>query len=152
DPAGVAAAVKPLLQFDSWLVRMRIVDDLGEAGRKGLPALRAVLKDDSLAQHHDDAILALAKAGGEGGGPELTDMIKQELAYWKKVGPGLQSDWWNGRGVEWEAVDGLRKHYGRVYAALQALKSIRFTGCCHSVTKFRAFWSSVPQLSEIDQL
>jgi hypothetical protein len=79
-------------------------------------------------------------------------MIKQELAYWEKVGPGLKPGWWNGGGLQWNAVEGLRNHYSRVHAALQGLKSIRFAGCRDVVTKFRAFCVSVPHLGEIVQL
>lgn len=67
--------------------------ELGKCGPKALPALRAYLKrpPDYL---HDDAVRAMAAAGGKDAVPELHEMLKAELAYWKAVGPKLANDWW----------------------------------------------------------
>jgi hypothetical protein len=149
------SAVPPLLRSDSSYVREAVIRQLGESGTKGLPALREILKDESFLNYHDAAILALGKAGGVTVGPELTEVLKKELAFWKKVGPGLKEEgWWNGAGVKWEEVEGLRNHYSRVHAALRALKAIRFAECRETVTAFRDYWKSLPQLggNGFDQL
>ena len=59
---------------------------------------------------------------------------------------------WNGKGLEWNEVERLRDRYGKAHATLRSLEEIRFGGCRNAVTKFRDFWSSLPQLAEISQL
>jgi hypothetical protein len=153
DSAKVVDAVKPLLQFDSYYVGDETVETLGQSGKDGLPVLRKLLQDESLARYHPGICSALAKAGGAKAGPDLTVLLKQELAFWKERGPGLKPNWWNGEGLEWEEVKHLRDHYSKVHAALQALRDIRFAGCRETVKAFRDCWQSlgkagITQLSE----
>ena len=85
-------------------------------GQNSLPLFREILKDESLLKYHDDAIHALAEAGGAAVGSELTvRVLNQELAFWKKLGPGLKAGWWNG---PWDATEPLWNHYNRAYATL----------------------------------
>jgi hypothetical protein len=106
DAAKLTTAVSPLLKSDSWYVRRTVISTLGEAGMKSLPTLRGILKDEALKDDRDDVIRAMAKAGGLAAGQEIIELLKQELAFWKKVGPGLPRGWWNGAGIsgrKWNA-------------------------------------------------
>ena len=154
DASKVTAAIAPLLRSESSYVTNRVIENLGEAGPKALPALRIVFRDDSLLDNREELVLtAMAKAGGVSVGPELTEVIQQELAFWKQVGPNLKKDWWNGEGIEWKQVGWLRFHYSKVYHTLGALERIQFGGCSKPVIEFRDFWRSLPQLGgELDQL
>jgi hypothetical protein len=152
DPAKLASAIPPLLRSDSDYVRGTVVGSLWTGGAKSLPALRGVLKDESLWKLHETAVWALAKAGGAAVGPELTELLKRELAFWKTAGPGLKAGWWNGAGIKWDEVERLRHHCGMAHTALGGLKAIRHAGCREAVTELRDFWRSLPQLAEIDQL
>jgi hypothetical protein len=154
DPAALAEAVPPLLRSESWYVKGAVIRALGAAGKLSLPALRGVLRDAEAAQWHDNAIRALAKAGGADVGPELVKLVETETEFWKRHGPGLPKGWWNGAGgaVKWEEVGRLRARYGTAHAAVEALKETRFAEGRASVTGLRDVWRSIPQLSEIDQM
>lgn len=146
DAPSLASAVPPLLLIDSVYVRRFIIAALGDAGPNGVPAIRAILKDESLSNDREDAILALAKAGGPDAAPDITELLAQELVFWKKVGPGLKKDWWSGDGFEPDELNRLKIHYGTVYAAIGALRGMRFAGSREVVTALRKLWWSLPQL------
>jgi hypothetical protein len=153
DPDKVVDAVMPLLKFDSYYVGDEAVETLGQSGKDGLAILRKLLQDESCTGYHPGICRALAQAGGAKAGPDLTAVVKQELRFWKEIGPGLKPGWWNGEGLEWKEVEHLRLHYSKVHAALQALREIRFPGCRETVKDFRDCWlslgkASITQLSE----
>ncbi len=150
----LATAALELIRSESNFVRGVVVAELGEAGAKGLPALRAILKDDALLKYHDAAVQSLAKAGGADAGPELVKRLEQELAFWKKVGPNLPKDRWNGAGgeVNGEEVKRYRNHYSVAHAAVIELGTLRHTGGREVVSEFGEYWRSVPQLIELKQL
>jgi len=152
DAQKLEKAVGLLLRSESEFVRRVVITELGNSGVKGLPAIRRVLNDDALSKYHGQAVEALVKAGGADAGPELADLLKQELAFWKKVGPGLPKGWWNGSGVKWDEVEGLRGHYGRAHAAINGLGKVRHAEGRGPLTEFRNYWQSLPQLSDIAQL
>ncbi|HEY3788449.1 MAG TPA: HEAT repeat domain-containing protein [Urbifossiella sp.] len=151
DPDKRAAAVRPLMHSEFWIVQVSVLSALGDSGPKSLPALRAILKDEELRKFHNDAIRALGKAGGAEVGPELTELLKQEHAFWKKTAPGLPNAWWNGDGLNWEEVERLRNHYCVAQAAIIALGEIRHSGGREAVIEFRDYWKSLPQL-DFDQM
>lgn len=148
DPSKRAAAIRPLLLSDSPIVRGSVIRALGESGAKSLPALRAILKDNAQRDYHANTIHALAKAGGAEVGPELTELLKQELAFWKKTAPGLPNGWWNGDGVKREE---LRSHYSLAHATIISLGEIHHAGGRDALIEFRDYWKSLPQL-DFDQL
>lgn len=151
DSQKVASAVPPLLRIDSAHVRRMILESLGAAGEIAVPAIREVLYDESLLHHHADAIAALGKAGGRDAAADIAHVLKQELAFWQKVGPGLDANWWNS---ERDDLNLLRSHYGRVHGALPTLKGLRAEESRDVVTAFRTLWRAHPQLGGIggDQL
>jgi hypothetical protein len=156
DPAKVADAVKPLLEFDSYYVGDEAVEMLGESGKDGLPVLRKLLQDESCIRYHPGICRALTQAGSGKAGPDLTAVLKQELAFWKERGPGLKPGWWNGEGIEWKEWKHLCGHYSKVHAALEGLREIRFSGCRETVKEFRDCWQSlgkagIKQLSEVSE-
>jgi hypothetical protein len=152
DANKLETAAVTLLQSESEYVRLSVFTELGGAGAKGLPTLRRFLKDDTLLKYHGWVIDSLTKAGGPDVGPELVELVKQELAFWKKVGPGLPKDWWNGGGVERDEIERLRNHYSRAHAAINGLGKLRHAEAREPLTEFHKYWRSLPQLSAITQL
>jgi hypothetical protein len=160
DADKLTTAVLELVRSESasasepTFVPNAVVWELADTGAKGLPALRAILKDHKLLKYHDTAVRSIAKAGGADAGPELVKVLEQELAFWKKVGPDLPGDWWSGaRGkVEWEEVTRLRDHYMVAYAAVIELGKLRHAGGREVVTEFAEYHRSLPQLAAIKQL
>jgi hypothetical protein len=153
DPNKQLAALKPLLRFESYYVGNAAIETLGQSGENTLPVLRKLLKDESWTRYHPEVCHALAKAGRQKAGPDLTTVVEQELAFWKERGPGLKPNWWNGEGLEREEVERLRSRYSKVHSALEALREIRFPACRDTVKAFRDCWQSlgeatISQLSE----
>ena len=107
-----------------------------------------MLQDETLVNRYGEVVEAFAKAGGRSVGPELTELIKQELVFWKKTAPNLKVGWWNGAGLDWSEVEPLRNRYGKILEAFYALRKIHFVGCKTAVTEFRDFWRSLPQLED----
>jgi hypothetical protein len=151
DPEKVSAAVSALVKSAPEFTHEMILA-LRDAGPKALPTLRKMLRDDSLGWHQSFVPEAMAKAAGASVGAELTDVLKQELAFWKKTGPSLKKGWWNGVGLKWENVDPLRNRYGKALGMVRALQETRFAPCRETVIAFRDHWRSLPQLREVDQM
>ncbi len=150
DPARMAGEVKTWLRIESAYVHGGVITALAAAGPDSLMALRKIVGDESLMSDHGDAMQVMAKVGGAAMGQELTEVVKQELAFWKRVAPTLQLGWWNGGGgIDWDEVDRLRDHYTRAHSALIALRSIGDTDSREAVIALRDYWRSLPQLREI---
>lgn len=149
DSAKLSDGMLPLLKTDSWYVRRMIVETSARAGTTALPALRKVMRDDKLEpMDRVNALMALAEAGGAAVGPELTDLLKEELAFWKKVAPGLKKGWSNATGENWQEERRLVTRLGWTLDVLRAVKQARPLICKDSVIALRDFWRSLPQLAE----
>jgi hypothetical protein len=82
DPSELSAAVLPLIESHPEF-RFTIIQTLGDTGPKALPGLRKLLKDESLGWCQV-YVVSMARAGGASVGPELMEVVKEELAFWKK--------------------------------------------------------------------
>ena len=120
--------------------------EMQKCGDAALGVLRRMLNDQSLLRVHRKVIESMADIGGEKVGDELTQIVKEELEFWKATGPGLKEGWWNE--IDQPETDALRNRYGRVYAALYSLRKLGFSGCKESIIEFRDFWRSLPQLED----
>lgn len=156
DPASRAEALKAFVHDPLYQVRASALDELEKCGRQALPVLRNLLSDLSYEDIHYDVVTALAKAGGTQVGEDLTRLVAAELAFWRRVAPGLQDGWWNGAGFDsLDEVEPLRNRYSKAYRALVALKELRYALCESVVIEFRDFWRSLPQLEDksgLDQM
>jgi hypothetical protein len=148
DPTRRAEALVPFVHSERFQVRHEAFNALGGCGEAALPSLRKMLQDPSLAGKHGAVVKALAQAGGERVGPELTKLVEVELAFWKKTAPGLQVGWWGGNNLTEAEQQHLQNRYGKVLEAIYALEKIRFSGCRNAVTAFRDYWRSLPQLED----
>lgn len=154
DADKSAEAVLQLLRrTESDYVRSLALDAVVEAGEVGLPALRRVLGEAALEGQHGDAVWAMRKLPADLAATELTRVVTEELAYWRKVGPGLKKGWWDEVGMKAEEKERLRNRYSRAHSALQVLGNLRTEGCRDEVTAFRDWWKSLPQLGgELTQM
>jgi len=149
DSVRLAADVRTLLTDDSDFIRSSVITALGDAGAIALPSLRRVVADETLLRHHGTALRALAKAGGSETTEDMVAVLKVELKLWKETGPVLKAGWWNGTGLEWDEVERLRAHYGRIMAALDGLRVLKAAAGREPVTATRNLWRSLPQLRDI---
>jgi len=105
-----------------------------------------MLYDESMLNVQGEVIKSLAEVGGEVVGDELTQVVKEEMEFWKTKGAQLKQGWWNE--VNKPETGVLRNRYGRVLEALYSLRKLKFAGCREVVTEFRDFWRSLPQLED----
>ena len=153
DPATRAASLEPFVQDSIYLARERALAGLTECGEAALPVLRRLLNNESTSEYRESVIDAFAKAGGKSAGPELTELVEEELQFWRKNGPTLQAGWWNGKGFESiEAVEPFRDRYGVLLRAIYALGQIKYVPGARVVNDVSDLWRSLPQLYEIDQM
>ena len=145
DAERLASAVSSLYLMENADAQRFMIEALGDAGPVAVPALLTILGDDSDA----NVIHALRKAGGADIAPKLTELLTQDLAFWKTAGPPLKPDWWNGDSLTPEKLNQLRTRYGRTYATLTALRDLRFAGAEETVAALRDYWRSLPQLGGI---
>ena len=140
-----ADALEQITRSDMSYARYAAVAALGGCGEHAVPALRGILNNESLAEHHSEAVRELAEAGGRQVAQSLTDMLAEEFEFWLDNGRGLEDNW---LGSEWE----LRERYYKVLEILKALKQIGFEGCQRLVAEFREFWASIPHLAYFDEM
>ena len=144
DPDKIAAVLPPMFRRESDFVAAMVISTLGRSGPKSMPALRGLLKDDSKLHHYAWVLGALVEAGGDAAGPDLTEILKLELAVWKKNGPRLVPGWWDGKGIGFGEAFGLRTNYDRAGYALHLLAKVKHAGCREVVTEFRDLWRTLP--------
>jgi hypothetical protein len=131
-----------------WRARDEAFSILGDCGEAAMAPLHQLLTDDSKVSLHKHAVKALAAAGGPRVAAELTQMVEDELRFWKEEAPGLRYGWWNGNGIKWARVWPLRERYSIGLQVVYGLKEIRSPVCRDAVTLFRDYWRSLPQLQD----
>lgn len=154
DKVKLTDSIPPLLlRYELGSLGAVILDTIGKIGPDGLPPLRKVLQDDALTELHLNAVWALQYLGPSTAGPALTEVLKEELAYWKTVAPTLKKGWRKGVGMKPEEKERLDNRFSRTYYALCALRKLESNECRDVVVAFRDYWQSLPQLrDEVDQL
>jgi len=125
------------------------LQELDEMGPKSGDALKALLRDHRFIEHSSKIVSTMVKACGNDAGPELVQVMTDELEFWRKHGQVLRPGWWDGIGLRPAQVAELRAHYFRVYAVLEGLQATQFDRCSSTVQRFRDFWKSAPALAEI---
>lgn len=143
DPVKRAAALVQFTEVKEHRERERAFNALAECGAPALPYLRRILKDDTLADRHYLAVNALAKAGGVHVGPELTTLLEQELAFWKRQAPLVKATKWN------DLPARLRSRHVKLEQALAAVTMISFPGARKAMSAIQSFWQSHHQVNRL---
>jgi len=131
---------------DFFLAREKAFEEFEKCGKNALPVLRKMLKDESLLKIHGDVIKTLQVVGGREVGSELTEIVKQEMNFWKETAPKLEIGWWNQ--INEPQTEILQNRYSKVLEAIYQLKELKFKNSRKIVTQFRNFWRSLPQLED----
>jgi hypothetical protein len=118
-------------------------EELGKCGPKALPVLRAHLKErnDYDSAH---AITAIAAAGGRDVVPELHQMLKAELEYWKQVGPTLKKYWWTENGTDNEPA----RRSGRLRLLIDVYASYPNPDYRATIIAVRDYLRTVPAIDQ----
>jgi len=143
-------------------VRSDIQHARGEAFRilagckaTAVPFLKSLLSDETYASQYRSIIGALSSAGGSALGKEFSEIVKEELLFWKEQAPLLEVGWWNGKGLERKDVNTLQNRYSKILYVLYGLQKMNYEGSRKPVRAFRDYWRSLPQLEDksgLDQM
>jgi hypothetical protein len=153
DKTKRAEQLERFANSDFFPAREKAFEEFEKCGKSALPVLRKMLKDESLLKIHGDVIKTLRVVGGREVGNELTEIVKQEMNFWKETAPKLEVGWWNQ--INEPQTETLRNRYSKVLEAIYQLKELKFKNCRKIVTQFRNFWRSLPQLEDqsgLDQM
>jgi hypothetical protein len=150
NPALVAEACRKAVHCQSWAAEDMAVEAVTGLGRNALPVMRHLLTDVSLERLHPALLRAMGRVGGFEAGPDLTAVVEQDLAFWKKAGRRLRRGWHDGKGLRDDDADRLQARYSRTEAALSGLQGLGFGGCRKVVTEFRDFWRARPQFKGLE--
>lgn len=146
EKSSRADGLAPFTSSELHLASKLAFEELQKCGDAALPVLRRMLNDDSKLNLHDKVIESLATIGGKKVSRELTDIVREEMLFWKTVAPRLKEGWWNE--INESETETLRDHYSKVLQALYSLQKLKFAGSKEVVTEFRDFWRSLPQLED----
>jgi hypothetical protein len=154
SPEDRAKTLLPIAKTSYYNAQCEALRLLGKCGQPAVPMLRGLVISDSKHSKDDRFLVpisfereiadALAAASGPNRNQELTAIVVEELAYWKKTAPTLKVGWWN----ELPSADEPRAHYGRLYSALKNLKGAYKAPPDDPVKQLRDLWASLPQLND----
>lgn len=140
-----AEALKPYVRSEIFPVQQFALDHLSSCGASAVPTIRGMLSDPAFSGHASELVEALVKAGGTGVGPDLDNLLDQELAFWKSTAPSLRQGWWN---VDANIHAPLREQYGKTLNLVQGIAEIHYSPAMPRVIELRNFWRSQPQLND----
>jgi hypothetical protein len=141
-----AEALEPLMRSSSWLVKKLALEGIKDCGLSARPVFQRLIHDTSMLENSIILFASYIETGDEQAGPELTELVRKELQFWRELVPTLKNGWWHVADIS--APDNLQKRYDRIYYLLGALGELRFDGCKGLVTELRDFWRSHPVLGE----
>jgi hypothetical protein len=135
DQRKIADALFPLLRNGWNYSGSKSFELVGRSGKEALPHLRRVLLEEESDDWCYYAVAEMKKINPEAVGPVLTEVMMQELAFWKCKGPTLTVDW--SLGVYEDELDCLKRHHAKVRETLCILKDFHYEGCRTVVTELQ---------------
>ncbi len=134
EPAERARALAPWTEHREHRQREKAFMALAACGVVAVPHRREILANDELSDRHYLTVTAMALAGGNSVGEELTKMLRDELAFWKTQVPSIKAESWN------ELPGHLRLRHGKLSQILWALDWMRYPDAKDLVVSVRANW------------
>jgi len=142
DPAERAAALRPLADGPSCHQRDWALWALACCGQPAVPILK-----DLLAKHPADGRLVvryLYRAAGEDAGRVMTEVVQDELAFWKTGGPKLPAGWGNDARV----AETTRREWWRrqevLQDALEVIERMDYGDARPILVELRDLWKTLP--------
>jgi hypothetical protein len=154
-PVERAKKAAPFIKSNVCYAQKEAFRILSHCNASAVPILRKMLADESNVAQHWEIVDSMVAAGGSELGPELTQIVREELVFWKAETPLLKKGWWNGKGLGWSRVRQLRNRYMKTLHVFYGLRKLRFDGSRSSVQAFRDYWRSQDKLDEkngLDQM
>jgi hypothetical protein len=111
-------------------------------------------RDASLTKYRASIEEAMARIGDEALGAETSARAREDLAYWKKTGPGLSHGWWEGKGISSREAEAVRNRMRQTLATVKLLRLNRLAASEKEkvIAEIRGLWASLPQLKDIAEV
>jgi hypothetical protein len=128
---------------DVWEAQREALDALGKSGTVALPEILQVMDKPPVPYDGTITIRAFVEAAGKDSGRLLHARLKQDLIYWKALGPTLTADW----------LDQLVKPGASLYVKfdetvllIRELDREHYAPALKTVIELRDFWVAQPVL------
>jgi hypothetical protein len=146
DPLLRAKAIEPMVLSAYWNLRDQALVELGKCGKPALPILEGMLRD--IRYEHCDFTRPIAAAAGSDAGAEMTEIIREELLFWRRLGPKLPRNW------RFDTSSPLTESYGDrfmfLWSSVRILHELKYRPAADVLAQVRDFWASLPQLNDED--
>jgi hypothetical protein len=152
DPSDRAIALLPMTKGKYWHQRKESLAAMGDCGPAALPALHGLLREHG--GDTSDLTTAIGRAARDDAGREMTTLLGEELAFWRKEAPALPIGWWNHLQPE-SRLTLYRSRYGILGPAMTKLSDLHYLPARDVVRDLRDLWLSLPQLNDksgLDQI
>lgn len=120
------------------------IDALGKAGTVALPEILQVLDKPPGRFYDGDALIRVfVEAAGKDSGTQLHARLRQDVIYWKTVGPTLTQDW---LGQLIEVGSPLFVKFNETSLLVRELDKEHYAPAAQTAAELRDFWVSQPLL------
>jgi hypothetical protein len=143
DPSKRADALLPMIQSDDWELNHAAMSSIGACGAPAVPMLRKLVLE--YGSYADLLAKSLAQAAGDRAGPVMTDVLKDNLAFWQTQAQTLPGNWWNQLMPD-DLRESARDHYLVLEPALAAIASAHYAPARDTIDRLVALWKSTPHL------
>lgn len=128
---------------DVWEAQKEAIDALGKSGAVALPEILQVMDKPPVPYDGTVLIQALVKAAGKNSGAQLNARLREDLIYWKSLGPTLSSKWID-QLVEPGAS--LYVKFNETRLLVRELDNEGYSPAAETAAELRDFWVSQPYL------
>jgi hypothetical protein len=146
DKPEAAKQAAAYLGYDSPVPVWQAITILTDAGQASMPVLLQVLDDPKRIRGHSTAMHIMACIGGDDVDKKLVEVLKQDITFWRKLGPTLKRDWWQGVGLDPTTARLYSNQYCRTMSCISALQKRAVSQARQPLDELRRFWRSVPLL------
>jgi hypothetical protein len=132
-----------IARSDVWEARIEAVHALGKSGTVALPEIFQVMDQPPVPYDDKMAIQALVDAAGKDSGKLLHARLRQDVIYWKAVGPTRAQNWMD------QLIEPGASLFVKFHETVQLIAELdreQYAPAAQTATELRDFWASQPQL------
>lgn len=128
---------------DVYVAQLEAMDALGKSGTVALPEVFQIMDKPAAFYDGEKLIRMLVEAAGKDSGKQLHGRLRQDLIYWKTVGPKLTQNW---LGQLITVGSPLFMKLNETKLIVQELDQEHYAPAAQTAAELRDFWVSQPQL------
>lgn len=138
-----AARLGRIALGDVYRAQKEAMNALGKAGIIALPEILQIMDKPPAFYDGDELIRVFVEAAGKDSGKQLHARLRQDLIYWKAIGPTLTEDWSD---QLMEPGLPLFVKFNETALLIHELDKERYAPAAQTAAELRDFWVSQPRL------